>query len=170
MKNVKMKQKPHKNLPGLTLIEMLIAVALISMLLTALALVLLQSSRTIQEAQTKSTAVNQAQSCLDNFRNLRDSNTWTAFCAKVKTSFYNATSTNATSTIVFTKDSSSMTICPAVAGNSYTLNITECHDEADKEKATVEVKVSYQNFSGGTGTTTATQNFEKTSTESDYIF
>ncbi|MDO5561832.1 MAG: type II secretion system protein [bacterium] len=159
--------------PALTLIEMLIAVALISVLLTALALTLLYSNRTIQEAQIKSTAVNQAQSCLDNFRNLRDSNTWPAFCSRLADNAAGVSKFTSGDTVIYQSSdagATALTICPLVVGNRYNLEIEKCDNASGVEKATVKVTVTYDTFSGGSGTTVASQTFQKTAIESNYIF
>jgi type II secretory pathway pseudopilin PulG len=62
----------------------MVACALMSLILTALAINMVYTQRTIKNAQLRAKAVDQANSCMNTFRNLRDSNTWIDFCKRLR--------------------------------------------------------------------------------------
>ena len=72
-----------KTVPALTLIEIMVAVALIATILTAMSINMVYTQRAIVDASLRTKATDLAESCLMKFRNLRDSNNWGAFCKKI---------------------------------------------------------------------------------------
>jgi hypothetical protein len=66
-----------------SLVEILVAVAFISLILTALSVNMVYTQRSIKNSQMRAKAIDQASACLDKFRNLRDSNIWRDFCARL---------------------------------------------------------------------------------------
>lgn len=73
-------KKIYQTQAALSIIEILIAVGLMSMILTALAVNMAYTQRSISNAQMRSKSTDYVGSCMRKFRNLRDSNSWSNFC------------------------------------------------------------------------------------------
>jgi prepilin-type N-terminal cleavage/methylation domain-containing protein len=74
----------NKTRQAMTLIEVMVAVTLVSIIFTTIAVVMVYTQKTIKEAQNRAKAVDAANSCLQRFRIARDSNNWVNFCQKLK--------------------------------------------------------------------------------------
>lgn len=157
--------------PAFSLIEILVAVALISMILSGLSVTLLYSTRSIQDTKFSSRAADQAQSCLDVFRNLRDSNAWTFFCQRLNTplvitggtvsyngnNICNTQDSNGTYTLTFSSTNGNHSPCSSLSKNAKGL-----------ETATVTVTVTYKNFDGNDREVNLFQNFTQLDNEAAY--
>jgi type II secretory pathway pseudopilin PulG len=71
-------------LTAFSLIEVMVAVALISFILTALSINMVYTQRTIKNTQLRAKAIDQANACLNQFRNARDSLIWSDFCQRLE--------------------------------------------------------------------------------------
>lgn len=154
-----------------SLIEILVAVALISMILSGLSVTLLYSTRSIQDTKFSSRAADQAQSCLDVFRNLRDSNSWTFFCQRLNaplviaggTVSYNdknicdTQDSNGIYTLTFSSTNGNSSPCSGLSKNAKGL-----------ETATVKVTVTYKNFDGNDREVNLFQSFTQLENEASY--
>lgn len=69
---------------ALSLIEILVAVTLISFVLIALASNIFYTQRVIIDARLRAKAVDQANSCLERWRTARDGMLWWQFCRRLK--------------------------------------------------------------------------------------
>lgn len=175
--------KKNQSLAALSLIEILIAVALISIIISGLALMMLHSNRNIQETRLRSAINDQAQSCLDNFRNLRDGNPWTFFCQRLNAkrtgsftlgSAYNAT-TGFVPEITFQDATNTLILCPKLdeygvqyhlkfsGGSNFNIG-TPCNDQ----RAKVTLTVRYQDHRGTEKDLAVEQIFQKTESEAAY--
>lgn len=65
--------------PALSLIEVMVAVAIVSFVLIALVSNIFYTQRVIIDARLRAKAIDQANSCLERFRNLRDGMLWWQF-------------------------------------------------------------------------------------------
>ncbi len=154
-----------------SLIEILVAVALISMILAGLSVTLLYSSRSVQDTKLSSQATDQAQSCLDVFRNLRDSNSWTFFCQRLNTSLEISGSTVSYNgkNICDTQNPDSTY---QVEFYSTDTNFAPCDDRGENsnslETATVKITVNYKNFDGNNRKINLSQNFTQLENEASY--
>ncbi len=164
-----------------SLIEIIVAVAFISVILTALSMTLLYTNRALKENEYRSQATNQAQSCLDVFRNLRDSNSWAFFCQRLTT--LNANNVNGINLPKITSvvNDDLLTICQANSsqtGNTYDFNISNIGNPtnnytssnmcSDNQRVRISVTVNYDNFHGDRQSLTLTQDFAKRDTEAAY--
>jgi type II secretory pathway pseudopilin PulG len=77
-------QKNNFPAPAFSLIEVLVAVTLISFILTAISVNMVYTQRSVKNAQLRAKAIDQANSCLNEFRNARDSMLWVDFCKRLK--------------------------------------------------------------------------------------
>lgn len=177
-----MTKKKSTSFAAFSLIEMMVAIAIISLILTGLALMMLYSNRTIQEARLRSSITDQAQSCLDNFRNLRDSNSWAFFCQRLNAKKVGGDSGSAYTggdTLTFADDSGypPIEICPALPNDStYTFSFTDgpnflassnpCHNL--QQQAKVAITINYTDINGTPRTLTLEQIFQKSDTEAPY--
>lgn len=168
--------------PAFSLIEIIVAVAFISVILTALSMTLLYTNRALKENEYRSQATNQAQSCLDVFRNLRDSNSWAFFCQRLTT--LNASNVNGHNLPKITSVVNGgllLTICQANSsqiGNTYDFSISNLDNPPsnytasnmcnDNQRVRISVTVNYDNFHGDRQSLTLTQDFAKRETEADY--
>ncbi len=160
--------------PALSIIEILIAVSLISIILTALSINMFYTQKSIKDTQLRAKAINQAQSCLDMFRNLHDSSSWPAFCSKIRGSYLVNDKITYGSTV----------ICPAAppaaigGGNffqsTYQLSITAQNESGtactgSPQIAQVTVVVNYENFSGKPQTVRLSSFFKQQPYDATYI-
>lgn len=157
--------------PAFSLIEILVAVALISMILAGLSVTLLYSSRSVQDTKLSSQATDQAQSCLDVFRNLRDSNSWTFFCQRLSSPL------QISAGVV---SYNGKNICDTQnPDNTYQLefystgtNFAPCDSRGRNnnsfETATVKITVNYKNFDGNNRKIDLSQNFTQLDNEASY--
>lgn len=161
----------HRSQDAFSLIEILVAVALISMILAGLSVTLLYSTRAVQDTKLSSRATDQAQSCLDVFRNLRDSNSWTFFCQRLSspldisggTVSYNGKNIcttqdeNNTYSLEFYSTGTNFSPCDSRGRNSNAL-----------ETATVKITVTYKNFDGVDRKINLSQSFTQLENEASY--
>ena len=167
-----------KTLPALTLIEIMVAVALIATILTAMSINMVYTQRAIVDASLRTKATDLAESCLMKFRNLRDSNNWGAFCKKIDTSkiwavggkvYYNA------SGIQNIARTDTLPVCDGTdpVGNdalkiepTFDIEITSCGSGASgRQEAEIKVRVEYRDFSGNLQHVTMLQYFAQNNNE-----
>lgn len=160
-----------------SLIEILIAITLISLLLTGLSMTLLYSNRAIKDTQYRSQATDQARSCMDVFRNLRDSNSWTFFCQRLTTVELSPDGTKIQAHLGDdgTDIKDLCTVPPASLNNESegdnhfefptdVKGINSCKDQ----NARIDITIKYTNFHGDLQTLTMNQDFKKRDTEAEY--
>ena len=154
----------NTHLPALSIIEILIATGLISAILTAMAINMIYTQRAIADSELRTKATDQAESCLNSFRGLRDSNSWNAFCNKVRGSYTgtsNGTEIKYGGTVVC-KSAADMGL--STTGNTYSskYNITGLGSGAcSGNSATITITVNYTNFRGDPRSVTVSETFSK---------
>ncbi len=152
-----------------SLIEVIVAVGLISVILTGLSLTLLYTARTVEDTRQSSLATDQAQSCLNTFRNLRDSNSWPTFCSRLNSVALAQDQTE----IVWNNGSEQIIICPANPGTTYTLSLTNIAGTnspctGSPETAQINIGVDYNNFSGEIKNVSLGQSFTQLNIDAPY--
>ena len=153
-------KKINQTQAALSIIEILIAVGLMSMILTALAVNMAYTQRSINNAQLRAKATDYVGSCMRKFRNLRDSNSWPNFCQAIN---------GPVATL-------NTTACgPAVINESgqdigtRTLTVATCNTSGSTdENAKVTVTFTYQDLSGNTRTVSQSQEFQKAPYEANF--
>ncbi|MBQ6438050.1 hypothetical protein IJJ12_01550 [bacterium] len=169
-----------KPLTAISIVEVLVAGALISVIGTGIARALLYAQRSVINARLRAKALNQAQSCLDKFRNLRDSTKWSDFCARL-TGDYNTASgarfNTLTYTIHYTDSSGHPRSFPTPVCNAdtftdngdtgaqysgvYQVDHDGCNTSTDPESAVVKVHVFYNDFSHAEKEVVLSQQFQR---------
>ena len=151
-----------KKLAALSIIEVLVATALISTILTTLAVNMIYSQRTIADAQLRTKATDLAESCLNRYRGLRDNVPWNSFCKTIKDSTNNFNKVCGTLKNNAVNSSGTSNKFVVTKGR---IDQTGC---SDSDTATVTVTIEYQNFHGDTKSVSLQQNFQKMSHEASY--
>lgn len=89
--------------PALSLIEVMVAVAIVSFVLIALVSNIFYTQRVIIDARLRAKAIDQANSCLERFRNLRDGMLWWQFYQRAYRDCGGQTATSLTSGTIYLK-------------------------------------------------------------------
>jgi type II secretory pathway pseudopilin PulG len=148
----------------MSIIEILIAVALIAGILTAMSINMVYTQRSIANSRLRSRATDQAASCLNKIRNMRDNNGWSTFCNKL-----NSAISECNNTVDKFKDpehndyNGSVNQVPVnptclSAGQPPNLSATP---PSNGNPVTVTVEVKYSDFSGQTQYVRMAQHFTR---------
>lgn len=113
-----------RRLPATSIVEVLVAAALIGVVLTALAVNMVYTQRTLESTYLRTKALDAAQSCLNRFQAARDNNEWPFFCDRLTSGNLNNLNTS-TATVTYYTGSSAIPICRgySVSGQNYTYTI-----------------------------------------------
>jgi len=142
----------------LSIIEILIAVGLMSMILTALAVNMAYTQRSINNAQLRAKATDYVGSCMRKFRNLRDSNSWPNFCKAIDGA---VVTLNTTACGLATINENGQSI------GVRSLVVEKCGGTT-VEKAKVTVNFVYQDLSGVSRTVSQSQEFQRAPHEAPF--
>lgn len=148
-----------KSQEALSIIEILIAVALMSVILTALAVNMAYTQRSINNAQMRAKATDYVGSCMQRFRNLRDSNSWPNFCEAIDGEL-TSLSVTACGEVEIKENVGGV---EKTIGNRK-LEVTKCRND----EAEVRVTVNYEDLSGIKKTITQVQKFKRAAHEADF--